>query len=225
MIRSDATTFDLAQTRLRLKDGLSFSVQHCKNQCWYLIEDESRSQFFRVGAAEYTFVSQLDGDTSLCTAMAGTCSLLGANSLDEQDAINLAKWLVDSGLAHTDASTSADRIQQKAADAKKPQIQQLNPISIRLPLVELDRMAGMLSRYTNWVISWPMAFVWLATCCYGVISLAMSWDRIGQAAVFSCDNLVWMILPWLILQLIHELAHVLTCKKFGGSSTILSKLA
>ena len=61
MMKSDFTTFDLGQTCLRLKDGLRFSIQQGKHGCWYLIEDDSRGKFFRIGATEYTFLSVLDG--------------------------------------------------------------------------------------------------------------------------------------------------------------------
>ncbi len=217
MIKSDATTFDLGQSCLRLKDTLGFAIQQDRHGCWYLIEDESRGQFYRIGAAEYTFLSMLDGKTTMASAMACTCSLLGASALNEQDAINLCKWLIDSSLAHTRASTSAGRIREKQdSHASRMNLQKLNPISIRLPLVELDRFTESAEKYFGWLVSWPLAIVWTTTCMYGLITLWMSWDRIGEVPVFSRDNIFWMSLTWLILKSIHEFAHVLVCKRFGG---------
>lgn len=217
MIRSDSTTFDLGQACLRLKDGLGFSIQQGRHGCWYLIEDESRSQFFRIGAAEYTFLSLLDGKTTMSSAMATTCSLLGASALDEQDAINLCKWLVDSGLAHTRASTSAGRLHEKDKERNaKANVQKLNPISIRIPLIELDSFTESAAKYFGWLVSWPMAIIWAITCLYGLVSIAMTWDSLGQVSVFSRDNVFWMIATWLVLKSIHEFAHVLACKCFGG---------
>ncbi len=217
MQKSDATTFDLGQARLRLKDGLKFAIQHSRRGSWYLIEDESRSQFFRVGSAEYTFISQMDGETTMASAMAKTCSLVGGNALDEQEAINLCKWLVDSGLANTRASTSTERLkdQQETRNAQL-NVQKLNPISIRIPICDLDRFTTAIEKYLGWLVSWPIAIVWIATCLYALISLAMAWDQVGQFNLLSRNNLIWMAVTWIVLKGIHELAHVLVCKRFGG---------
>ncbi len=217
MKKSDFATFDLGQACLRLKDGLSFSVQQGKHNSWYLVEDESRGQFFRIGAAEYTFLSLLDGKTTMSSAMAETCSLLGAKALGEQDAINLCKWLVDTGLAHTRASTSADQLREKHNNQQtQKNIQQLNPISIRIPLVELDKGTETLNRYLGWLVSWPMAAVWVAVVLYGTLSLMVSWDKAGFVEVLSRDNWISMAATWIVLKGIHEAAHVLACKRFGG---------
>ena len=217
MTKSDATSFDLGQARLRLKDGLTFSVQKGKKSTWYLLEDDARSQFFRLGPAEYTFVSMLDGETTMATAMATTCSLLGGGALSEHDAINLCKWLVDTGLAHTKASTSSDRINERQErQAASARVQKLNPISIRFPLIELDGIAESVSRYTNWLVSWPLAWLWVFTCLFGLVCVLSSWDRLGQINFFSSASVIWMVVTWCLLKVIHEAAHVLSCKRFGG---------
>ena len=217
MQRSDFTTFDLGQACLRLKDGLRFSIQQGKHGCWYLVEDDARGKFFRIGATEFTFLSLLDGQTPLSSVMATTCSLLGAKALGEQEAVLLCKWLVDSGLANTRSSTASVALREKQETRdEQMKIQKLNPVSIRIPLVDLDRFAETACRYLHWLVSWPIAAIWLATCVYGLLSLTISWDRIGNVDVFSRNNFIWMIATWLILKLIHEFAHVLVCKKFGG---------
>ncbi len=217
MIQSDATTFDLGQTRLRLKSGLAFAVRQGTRETWYQIEDESRSQFFRIGPAEYTFLSMLDGETTMATALAQTCSVMGAKAFSEDDAIGLCKWLVEVELAHTDATTASVRLAERQKDREKSQaIQKINPISIRFPLLELDSIAASLSTYFGWLISWRFAVVWCATVVIGLVSLLISWETSASTEVFSRDNWVWFTVTWIVLKIIHESAHVLACKKFGG---------
>ena len=219
MYSYDTTTFELGETRLRLKSGLRFSIQTSRHGEWYLIEDNARSAFYRIGPAEYTFLSMLDGDTTLATAMARTCSLRGSSALDEQEAIQLCHWLVESGLAYTTASVSAGRMeQQRESRARQQTIQRLNPVSVRIPLGNPDRWVGGLARRFGWMISWPFALVWVFVCSYALLTMAMDWDRLcrGTAQVFSRDGWLWMAATWLILKLVHETAHGITCRKFGG---------
>ena len=214
---SDATTFDLGQTCLRLKTGLTFSVRQGRRETWYQIEDDTRGQFFRIGAAEYTFLSMLDGETTLATALAQTCTVMGVKAFTEDDAISLCKWLVDVELAHTDATTSSLRLTKKQDDLEQRRAtQQLNPISIRLPLHDLDGFATLLNRYFGWLINVRFALVWAATVVFGLVSLIVHWETSSSVNVFSRDNWIWFAATWIVLKIIHESAHVLACKKFGG---------
>lgn len=217
----DTTTFELTETRLQLKSGLRFAVQHSRHGNWYLIENESCGTFFRLGPAEYTFLSFLDGRTTMATAMAKTCSLMGASALHENEAIQLCQWLVESGLAHTDASVSANRVEDRQnRTAKQKTVQKLNPISIRFPLWNPDKLVTHATRFLGWMISWPFAMVWLFVCSYALVSVAMDWERLvyGSAQVFTRNGLLWMVATWLGLKVVHELAHAVACKKFGGKT-------
>ena len=108
--------------------------------------------------------------------------------------------------------------QKREIRNSRMKIQKLNPVSIRIPVLDLDEFTEAASWYLNWLVSWPIAAVWLATCIYSLLSLAISWDRIGSVEIFSRDNFFWLIATWLFLKGIHELAHVLVCKKFGGKN-------
>lgn len=217
----DTTTFELTEARLELKNGLRFLIQRSRHGDWYMIEDESRGTFFRIGPAEYTFLSMLDGETTMATAMAQTCSLMGASALTENEAIQLCKWLIESGLAKTDASISAQRIEgQREKTSRQKTIQKLNPISIRVPLWNPDKLVTHATHLFGWLFSWPFAMIWMFVCTYAFIGVSMDWDRLFQSGVqvFSRNGLLWMAATWLLLKLVHELAHAVACKKFGGKT-------
>ena len=221
MYQYDTTTFELTESRLQLKSNLRFSIQRSRHGDWYLIEDESRGTFFRIGPAEYTFISLLDGETTMATAMARTCSTMGASALNEQEAVQLCKWLIESGLASTDASVSANRIGEQQEDlAKQQRIQKLNPISIRVPLFNPSTLVNHLTRLFGGLFCWPMMIIWLMVCSYATVRFAMDWQRFFQNSVqvFTRDGFLWMGATWLLLKLVHELAHAVACRKLGGTT-------
>ena len=205
----DATKFDLGQSRLKLKDGLTFSIQQGNRQTWYLVEDEARNQFFKIGEAEYMFLSMLDGKTTLSTALASTCTLMGFDAFTENDAIQFCKWLIDVDLAKTDSTIAMNRVVERNERSGLMQyLQKLNPISIRIPLIELDDISSSLSRYLGWLLSWPVAILWVGVCTIAAMLVFLSWDKLAWIDIVSRDNWLWFMATWLVLKGIHELAHV-----------------
>ena len=51
---------DLGRTRITLRDDLLFTPRRDGGTVFYVVEDPVRARFYRVGLAEYTFLSMLD---------------------------------------------------------------------------------------------------------------------------------------------------------------------
>ncbi|MCA9168520.1 MAG: efflux RND transporter periplasmic adaptor subunit, partial [Planctomycetales bacterium] len=216
---ADATTFEIGEARLRLRDGLRFSLRQNDGAPCLFIEDESQMLFYRLGLAEYTFISLLDGTRTVATALSTACSASPGDGLTEHEATELCHWLVEAGLAETPSSRSARRILQAEESASKAWFAQwLNPISLRIPLFSPDRLLTRLEPYLRWLVSWPAFFLWLVVCGMGALSVMMEWSRFSSASleVFSRDHFVYLGVTWLLLKGIHEFAHAFVCKRFGG---------
>lgn len=219
MMQSDSTTFELGQAKLRLKNGLTISLQEGKYENWYLIEDDCTGDCFRVGEAEYAFLSVLDGTTNVVTAIAITASRLGAKAINEKSAIELCRWLVHSGLATTRASESFAHYEDRSQKERSRQlIERLNPISVRIKFGDPDGILSIVSPYSNALFSWPIAFCWVVLCVYAAITFASQWERFvsGSVQAASRDGLFWLGLSWFMLKIVHESAHALACKRFEG---------
>lgn len=212
------STVELADCKLQLRSDLSFHLQEYNGAQCYLIEDEFNSRFFRIGLAEYYLISQLDGSTTLAQAVSQTAQM-GDQAISEQDAINIGKWLIDSGLATTDASRTSGRLLEafgKSDHQKK--MAKLNPVSPKFSLFNPDRLLSRLCPVIGWIFSFPMFIVWCAVVGTAIYQVASNWGGIAgsQSLVFARDNWIWLGLSWLLLKLIHEMAHGLACKRFGG---------
>ncbi|QDT11194.1 HlyD family efflux transporter periplasmic adaptor subunit [Planctomycetes bacterium K23_9] len=219
MTKHDATTFELGEATLALRDDLRFSAQRGRHSKTFLIEDLATGDFYRVGEAEYTFLSLLDGKTTLASALSKTCSVVGAKAFDEQDAAQICKWLVDTGLAATRASTSAARLNERRQNSDSAKILgMLNPISVRIPLMNPDRIVAIANQSIGWLVSRPAAIIWLVTCIYAAISLGANFDRFGGGSISVFSRYDWLLLglTWMVLKIVHEFAHALTCRRFGG---------
>ena len=214
-----SSTVELANVTLTVRDDLRFSVQHYGDDPCYLIEDERNSRFYRIGIPEYAFLSLLDGTTTVREAIAQTSDVMGADALSESDAAGICKWLIENQLAFTPASSDHTRLWEKAQQsAAKQRWQRLNPLVLRLPLLRPDRMVTTATSLFGWWFTWPAFGLWLLIVALAVHQLMSQWSQLPFDAVrvLTPGNLVWLLVVWCVMKVVHEFSHGIACKKFGG---------
>jgi putative peptide zinc metalloprotease protein len=219
---ADDTTFEIGNAQLKLRDGLQFTLQQSGNEDWYLIEDEIQGRFFRVGLAEYTVLSLLNGQRKLSEAIAIASSRLGKDALTSHDAAQLSRWVIQSELANTDASKSFTRVlQRNEKEASRLRLNYLNPIAVRIPLCNPDKLLTLAARWLGGLIHWPLLVIWLVVVGYGAIQMFQHWEEFvfGRVQTFAPTDLFWIAAAWLVLKILHEFSHGMLCKKFGGNVT------
>ena len=118
----DFRTYELRQLRPRLRDEVSCTWQSYGGAECYVLEDESRGSFFRIGLPEYTFLSLLDGRTTVGEAITQAVSVLGQDAFDEQQAAVICHWLAESKLLASDgpARDNGEVTQADAATSIPP---------------------------------------------------------------------------------------------------------
>lgn len=214
------STVNLSSIVLTIRTELVFTVRENGAEMMYVIEDDARSEYFRIGAAEYTFVSFLNGKNTFADAFGRTASILGKDALKEDEAASFCRWLVETGLAHTLESSSGARLSKQAAKRKRTfSVSQLNPMFIRFPLFCPDRLAKFGAGMFGWIFSLPAFVVWLISVGTAVFLLLSRWDEIDRLAqnVVSADNWLWLLVSWTGLKVLHESAHAIACRRYGGS--------
>ncbi|MEZ6129750.1 MAG: efflux RND transporter periplasmic adaptor subunit [Planctomycetaceae bacterium] len=215
----DTSTVDLTRTRLTLRVDVTFRPQIYGTETWYHIELPSKSQFFRIGYHEYVFVSLLDGQTTFSEALALTARTLGASALSQEQALSLYEWLLETDIASFSDGVRDPASQHKLKHRTAGILQKLNPFWIRIPLGRPDAVLQRLEPFFSWIFS-PIATV--AAVLLMLIAgcrLATDWSKFSTAAqsVFAVDNWLWLLLAWLLLKTVHETAHGLVCRRYGGS--------
>ena len=213
-------TVELAGVVLKLRDGLTFALRQHGGQHVYVVEDEVNSKYYRIGVPEYTFISLLDGYATVGEALGRAAAVLGEQALTEHEVGGICKWLIDSQLAFTDESRSSGRLLDAATvNRSQKTMQRFNPVTPKFPLTDPDSFLSALNRVFGWVFSVPMAVVWITVCGFGIFSVSASWDGFTTSVprVISQDNWLWLLATWVILKIVHETAHGMACKRFGGT--------
>ncbi|TXT33986.1 MAG: hypothetical protein FD138_1759 [Planctomycetota bacterium] len=213
---TDFRTYELRQLRPRLRDEVSCTWQSYGGAECYVLEDESRGSFFRIGLPEYTFLSLLDGRTTVGEAITQAVSVLGQNAFDEQQAAVICHWLAESKLLAPDGP-GRDNGEVTQTDAARV-ARRLNPLSLRLPLGCPQSMLSALDGLLGGMFSLGGLLLWLSILVVAMWQLAPHTEQLWResAMILSPNNWLWIGLWGLGLKMIHEASHGLACQRFGG---------
>lgn len=216
----DKHTYDLSAVYLTLRPDLSIQRQDFADDSCFVIEDPARSQFFRVGVAEYTFLSLLDGRTSIAQAVAEVATVRKDDAFTETQAAALCSWLIDQHLATTPQADRAERyIRRASLEDQRRARQWLNPVMLKLSLGNPDELIRLLSRSLGWMFGMMGFCIWLPTVSVGVWCVVSNWSRLTAGHdVLAADNWLWLGITGVCLKLIHELSHGLVCRRYGGET-------
>ena len=212
-------TLEFGQAVLKAKNALRFSSRKIGKRLGYIVEDELTGKFFQIGLSQYTFLSLLNGRRTVNDALERTATLLRKHAFDQQEVANLCKWAIESGLLETEVGSTEESRERMATDqAMQKATSWLNPITLKIPLACPDGIMTAANRFLGWLVSPFGAFLWLVVVCYGFGLLLIHSDRFFADGLtsFSADDFVWFGVAWLLLKLVHEMAHGLVCKAYGG---------
>ena len=210
---------ELGMARLRLRDDLVCTPHTSAAGAYYMVEDPHNSRFFRLGWAEHTFVSLLDGRTSLHDALSHLAAVIPHHHLNEADAAGLCRWLVEMDLAHTVDSSRAENLANSARTlAHRQALSRWNPLVFRWPLGRPDRFFAVLADRAGWLFSPGFVIIWLVLVTLGGFQVLSDWNRFAasSAGIFAPGNWIWLGFCWVMLKFIHETAHGVACRHYGG---------
>lgn len=206
--------------KLTLRQELRFDFRCATNENQVIIEDPIRAKFFQIGLAEFKLVSSFDGQCSLEEILQrGDLHSDKSSVLSVDQSIKVVQWLLQNNLGYVAASDNLQRIEDQAKhSARAKMLGLLNPLSFKLPLFNPNRLLRSLGVLASVLFSVWFLLVWLAVGGFAASILFSDWQRIGLSSlqVFSGFRWLWLLLAWIGLKAIHELAHGLACRKFGG---------
>ena len=211
-------TFQFGQAKLKARDSLRFTMRQTGEDVTYIVENEATAKFFQIGLPQYTFLSLLNGSRTVSQALMQTATILRINAIDEQEAANLCKWAIESGLVESEKSRNVSRKEHAEDIAMRQSASLMNPISVKMPLFNPDYIMEIMTRYFGWLVSSGGGMLWIIVVVAGFFQLIKHWDQfvLNRISSFSPNDLLWFGITWLVLKLLHETAHGVTCKKFGG---------
>ena len=216
-LTADHTVRDPAQAAIALRGDLRFASQEHGGQPGYVIEDPLRGKFFRVGVPEFTFITMLDGRTSVAEAMGRCAGVLGADALNEPECLAICRWLIESGLTTGSYSPRVESGPRDRDGAKRRSWASL--LAFKLPLLDPDARLQRILPLTGWLLGGKCFIAWCSLVLTAIWHLCAYGPEVARSSdvIFRPAHWLTMTLLWLTLKVGHEFFHAIACKKHGGN--------
>ena len=227
MAKRDLSTIDLGQQKLRLaEDVMVWPVREC-GELVYRFEIPSQHRFFRVGYSEYVLISMLDGKTTLPEACGLAAARLGPDAPTAAQASTIARWLIEHQLACLENEANPSRSESfhasahqslQSGRARKTLLKGLNPFWLKVPFPKSGNWVPRIAEKLKPLCSIYVVSCSLLVCCIAAWQFAVNSELFLSTSVevFHRSNWAYLLLTWVVLKLVHELAHAVVCAQTGS---------
>lgn len=212
---ADAEAKWLAST-VKLRPELRTDVRNEHEGLYIVIEDPVRNKFYSVGHKEYRFLSSLNG---VATVEDIVTSWNGDEPIDNRAAVKICQWALQSNLIVGDELDATARVEKQSEAIQRQQLMaKFNPISIKFKLFNPNRILSRLTPRCSWFFTKTFFTAWCITGVWGASCAFENWERLTNSSVGILSDLrwIWLLIVWAVLKVVHEAAHGVACKKYGG---------
>ena len=192
-----------------------------RGAAWFVIQDLAAGRVHRFSPSAYRIIAMLDGRRTVNDIWQAIDDELGDAAPTQDDIVQLLAKLhsADLMLAENPADTNDlfKRFQQRRQMGLKQRF--MNPMALRLPLLDPDRLLDRLLPFVRPVFSGTAFAVWALIVGFALMLVGMHWPELTENVsdrVLNAQNLflIWLVYPF--IKLLHELGHGLAVKRWRG---------
>ena len=219
--------------RPRLRDGVQALHRHLRGRPWVLLLDPVAQRFHRMAPPVWRVLQLLDGQRTLDDVWAAACCqadlAVGSTGtgtaqpvISQHELVQLMASLHANDLLQTQVSPDAGEVFERYQRQNRARLKQslLNPLSIRIPLLHPDAWFERRAGFARTVMSWPVLIAWLALVMPAAVLAWQHWGALTENLsdrVLSGSNVVLLWFTYPLVKAVHEWAHGLAVKAFGGT--------
>lgn len=222
---AEARTFSdswhrVAKVRVELRTSVRAHRQKFRGQIWVMLRDTLSSDWFRISADAWAFVSQLSLDRTIEDAWMLTLEAHPDSALTQEEVVQLLGQLNLSNLLNFDRASAGASLFERYRKRRTQETRALlmGFLAIKIPLIDPDRMLQAAMPLIR-VMFGPLGGL-LYLLLLGVAGKALldSADSLfsQSAGLLAPSNLPLLYVGFIIAKVVHEFGHAAVCKRYGG---------
>ena len=210
----------------KFRDDLIISQQEFEKVTYYVIKDPITQKFFRIKEFEYFITQKLNGETppeGIALSFEERFNIrLPQDTLDK-----FIRRLESLGFLKSEISDSSTLLTVPERSRRERELAQLQYqkrtfpgklLFIKLKGFDPDRLLNRISKYTRFIFT-PYFLVFSLFIIFLAIVITIShWGDLGYSfgGIFKIATIFKIWIAIFLVVVLHEFAHALTCKYFGG---------
>lgn len=208
---------------LRVRQDLDVQKAEFRSGVWWVIKDPMGLDYHRLTAEQYALMNLLDGQRSLVEIRDAFSREFPAHFLQLADVQRMITDLHQQGLLWNDRPGQSGALiqQQRQRSGEKLKKTLSNPLCMRLPGWNPDRLLCSMDRWLGWIFHPVVLMLCAALTISAWLLLLVQFEEFRSRLpefrqFFSGVNLFWLWVTVGATKVIHEFGHGLTCRHFGS---------
>lgn len=215
--------FRVAHLHPQLGGHVQVRRQSSRDALWYVFTDTATGRQHRLNDMAYQFAGRCNGRYSVTQIWETLLARLGDHAPTQEEIIRLIGQLTEAGMLQVeklaDVETLFERHEERSSRQRRSA---LNPLFFRLNLFNPQRLLRRLDGlgqqlFRSWVL-----LAWAVVVGFAALGAVTHWPELRAHAATYLLTPRYLILMWLCFPLIkalHELAHGLAVRRWGGEVT------
>lgn len=213
--------FRVAPLKLRLRTPVQMNRTLFRGEVWYVLQDRVSGSYHRFGPEAWFVASLLDGTRTMEEVWQIASAELDASALTQDDVLKLLGQLHAADVLVGDLPPDMTELMERGRKVKRRKVLQsvLNPLALRLPLIDPDGFLSVTFPLVRPLFSWFGAALWLGVVGWGIVLAATHWQELTADIldrVLIAESLLLLLLAYPLVKALHELGHAYAIKRWGG---------
>lgn len=216
-----ASWYRVADLKPRMRAHARMQRHRYRGQVWFVLQDPASGRAHRFTPAARLVINGMDGSRTVGSLWETSNRRLGDAAPTQDELIHLLGQLHASDLLQCDVSPDVAELFDRAERHDRARVRRAigNPMAVKLPLVDPDRLLDRLLPIVRPFWGWMGMLLWLAVVVPALVLVAPNWSELTDGVadrVFAVDNLLmlWLLFP--LIKALHELGHGIAAKAGGG---------
>jgi putative peptide zinc metalloprotease protein len=205
--------------RPRLRGGVRVQRQKYRGESWYLLLDEASGKQHRINAAAYEFIGRFDGRSSVNELWSLLLERFGEGAPDQDEIVRTLQRLAEAELVQLEGRADIAGLFRRSAERTRRRRPHVNPLAFSVPLFD---PSSLLARIEP--LALRLFHPWTAIACAALVlaaaaGAAIHWGALRAHASTHLASTYYLALAWAsypVVKLLHELAHALAVRRWGG---------
>lgn len=206
--------------RPRLRSHVVHKRQLQRGVAWYLLIEPGSERVQRLNLSAYQFVGRCDGEQTVQQIWDALLAARPEEVMSQDEVVQLLVQLHGRGLIQFDVAPDVESIfRAQATQRQRERRRGVNPLAFRLALGDpsrwLDRLSGLAPRLFSRSAWW----LWCLAVAATLGAAGLHWSTLVQQAHDTLTSPRHLLLTWLVypvVKAVHELAHGLAVRRWGG---------
>lgn len=215
----------VAPLRPKLTAAVVVNRHVYRGEVWFVLQDPVSGKFHRLSPSGHQLVSRMDGSVtvqSIWEAMCERGATRGGDIPTQEEVVNLLVQLHAADLMQVDIAPDASLLLKRHTKRQHQTWRQwlLNPMSLKLPLLDPDAFLDATVRSFGWLFSPFGALLWALVVLPALFLAGQNWGALTSNLsdqVLGNGNLWLLAVVFPVIKLAHELGHGFAVKTWGGN--------